>query len=91
MTTMLTNGFIITVVPLLSALIGIGFFIMRIRGGFTSGPMRVFYVLTGGVSGGGCGLVMYITELGENDTTFYISAALVLFYVFIYNAPLRSN
>lgn len=73
----------------LSVVIIVILFSYRMKGGFTSFIGRYIYVFAGLISATIFGLVMYINE--DNTLIFTCSVAVILFVVFIYNAPMRNS
>ncbi len=73
----------------LSLLQGIVFFRLKLQGKFDAGFHRALYFIAGLVGASLCGLAMYITEDTDHSIAFYTSGLMILFYVFLYNAPIR--
>lgn len=73
----------------LGILVLLALYAFRRKGRFTSMFGRVIYFALGLISASICGLVMHIHQ--ESSFVFSVTALVIYFFVFIYNAPIRRS
>jgi hypothetical protein len=85
----LINTYIVYIGLPYSALAGIILFYKRFNGAFSSKSSRLVYFIVGVLNAALAGLTMYTVAI--DSYLFYCGATIVLFYVFVFNVPLKAN
>lgn len=75
----------------LSAILGLILFTMRRKGSFEKGLPRLMYFVVGVFNAAIAGVSMHIADSYGIEWAFYCGGVVVLYYVFIYNTPLRQS